>query len=154
MALEHLAKCPLSPQCNVKGLFWDTEKLQVMKLDNNTHQLKVHYCRGIGLDSVRPETFYMAKWKNAETGKFRWLGPERQIYSVMKPTVEMRRSTYVDDPTKCVWELLEVQVTHDVPWRTMDMVEAQRLFNQRYNPQSNRPTPGGTAKQRAERRDK
>lgn len=112
---ERLTSCPRSPECTMRVIYRDSEG-NLYRYDTHDNQFKPHRCSTVA--SEKPKMCYLAEWFNKESGRTRWVGPERMRKSAEKPPADekYRRRGAGANP---VWELKNIYVS-ELNWKLVE----------------------------------
>jgi hypothetical protein len=126
MALIKIDKCPITSDCKVKGLFKDTETLEIMRFVYETNELKLHVCNPNTGESVKPTTLYLGEWFNVATQRVRWTGPFRHPNSATRPPADAQfKRRGGSNPA---WKLTNIHVVENLAWKLMDSKEVAKVM--------------------------
>lgn len=115
MNVEKLNRCPVQAGCAAKVLFRDKDTGNLYRLDARSQDFVPHECNTRNASKL-PEFAYAAAWYNRETGRTRFIGPERLKRTVLKkPSDERYRRRGGND----AWELKKIYETR-LDWKEVD----------------------------------
>lgn len=78
---KRLSKCPAARECSTGVVFQDEETGNLYRFDERTKKFIDHKCSTRNA-SEAPKLVFLGEWYNKETGRTRYLGPERMRKSV------------------------------------------------------------------------
>lgn len=124
-----LTQCP-DLTCTSKILYKDNINDILLDLNKVTGLFSPHYHR-TGTTSRIPSVAYLAGWRNKNSQRIRWVGPNRLLKSVLIAPIQGTKRGV--KPVKESWELVSLQVTTSV-WRDLLEEETRKTLSQEQVP--------------------